>query len=77
MPQPALADSAVHAAGRQLAASEAEAERVAAAAMPLASGPTVGWPLGRGVDLAGTNILLTGGTSGVGLEAAKVRACLL
>jgi NADP-dependent 3-hydroxy acid dehydrogenase YdfG len=32
----------------------------------------VSYPLPREVDLSNTNIIITGGTSGVGLEAAKV-----
>jgi hypothetical protein len=40
---------------------------------PLASGPTIDYPLPRSLDLANTNIVITGGTSGIGLEAAKVR----
>lgn len=43
----------------------------AEAAAPLASGPTVTCPLPAGLDLAHMHIVLSGGTSGVGLEAAK------
>ncbi|PRW33149.1 WW domain-containing oxidoreductase isoform X1 [Chlorella sorokiniana] len=44
----------------------------AEAAAPLASGPTYTFPLPAGLDLTHLHIVLTGGTSGVGLEAAKV-----
>lgn len=44
----------------------------AEAAAPLASGPTFTFPLPAGLDLAHLHVVLTGGTSGIGLEAAKV-----
>lgn len=45
---------------------EREAPRV------LASGPTISYPLPAGLDLSQLTVVLTGGTSGLGLEAAKV-----
>lgn len=42
------------------------------AAAPLASGPKFTFALPAGLDLAHLHVVLTGGTSGIGLEAAKV-----
>ena len=39
---------------------------------PLASGPTLSYPLPLNLDLAHLHVIITGGTSGIGLEAAKV-----
>lgn len=39
----------------------------------LASGPTTSYPLSPGLDLSNLTVVLTGGTSGLGLEAAKVQ----
>ncbi|KAL4420287.1 hypothetical protein ABPG77_005627 [Micractinium sp. CCAP 211/92] len=38
----------------------------------LASGPTITYPLPAGLDLSNLTVVLTGGTSGLGLEAAKM-----
>lgn len=42
----------------------------------LVYGPSRTYPLPKELNLQNTNIVLTGGTSGLGLEAAKVRGQL-
>ena len=41
-----------------------------ASQQPLASGPTLSYPLPKNLDLAHLHVVITGGTSGIGLEAA-------
>lgn len=64
-PAPAQPQRAAAAADDQDVAEEPSSSGV------LFSGPTVDWPLPAGLDLAHVNVVLSGGTSGVGLEAAK------
>ena len=74
-PAASAAAGATSAAPRRPSSPSKAAPAAAAATpplTPLASGPAISYPLPRELDLANTNILITGGTSGVGLEAAKV-----
>ena len=53
--------------------ADAQQQQRRAAQQPMASEPALHSPLPQSLDLASMHVIVTGATSGIGLEAAKVR----